>query len=324
MHNIQRSPLYHDGYKPIFSGHETFPLRYGWLKKAYDAIAACDSDALGRDVFTDDSAIGRFGVGKNMVTSMRHWATCCGIIADTGKGQLRPTSLGDLIFGTSGLDPYLEKPATLWLLHWQLASYDGSRGKPNKTTWQWIFNHFPGLSFEKEDVVQGITKVAEARGWSRLAPVTIRNDVDCFIRTYESRQGEKESIEDAISSPLAELALVRGHYRRFQLIRGPKSSLPNGVFIIALEQFWRRLGSNRTLSFETIAHEPGSPGRVFLLDETDLAERLLRLEEDSNGAFKWSETAGLKQVLRLKDMSDDILLAHLRHCLQKRPMKEAA
>ena len=32
------SPLFKSGYQPQFSGHETFPMRYGWLKKAYDAV----------------------------------------------------------------------------------------------------------------------------------------------------------------------------------------------------------------------------------------------------------------------------------------------
>ena len=34
---MTRGPLYEPDYKPQFSGHETFPLRYGWLKKAFDA-----------------------------------------------------------------------------------------------------------------------------------------------------------------------------------------------------------------------------------------------------------------------------------------------
>ena len=33
-----RGPLYHGDYSPQLSGHETFPLRYGWLKKAFDAV----------------------------------------------------------------------------------------------------------------------------------------------------------------------------------------------------------------------------------------------------------------------------------------------
>lgn len=324
MHNIIRSPLYEDSYKPTFSGHETFTLRYGWLKKAYDAVVELDDAASRRDLFTDDSGIGRFGVGKNMVTSIRHWATCCGIIEDTGKGQINTTRLGDLLFGRSGVDPYLEYPASLWLLHWQLASYDPTGRRPNKTTWHWIINHFPGLSFDKDELVAGLSKIAEARKWSRLAVATISNDIDCFIRTYESRPTGRENVEDTISSPLAELGLVRGRHRTHHLIRGPKRSLPNEVFAYALDEFWSRYGSNRTLSFEAIAHEPGAPGRVFLLDETDLVERLLALEDATHGAFRWSETAGLKQVMRVKDLSDAKRIALLASCYSASSATEAA
>lgn len=316
MHNILRSPIYDDRYRPAFSGHETFPLRYGWLKKSFDFVASLPEGGKA-DAFTDDSAIGRFGVGKNMVTSMRHWATACGILISSGKGELQTTAFGDLVFGETGLDPYLENPATLWLLHWQLASYDPLLARPNKTTWQWVFNHFPGLSFDKDEIEAGLSKLAASRNWSRLAGVTISNDVVCFLRTYSGRAGQGDSIEDSLSSPLAELGLIRGQHKRYQLIRGQKPSLAPCVFVYALEQFWRRLGEGRTLSFEVISHEPGSPGRVFLLDEADLSERLLTLEEDSKGAFRWSETAGLKQVLRVKPLSDRALFALLSSHFQK-------
>ena len=92
-------------------------------------------------------------------------------------------------------------------------------------------------------------------------------------------------------------------------MRGPKSTLGDGVFLYALIDFWGRFSpAASTLSFEAIAHEPGSPGRVFLLDENDVADRLLDLEEFTQGAFRWSETAGLKQVLRDAKLNLDVAL----------------
>jgi len=89
-------------YRPHFTGHETFPLRYGWLKKAYDEVLSSDYSKDNRSVFIDDDAIARFGVGKNMVASMRHWATSVGILEDDHKtGIIRPTSMGEELFGTS-------------------------------------------------------------------------------------------------------------------------------------------------------------------------------------------------------------------------------
>ncbi len=55
------------------------------------------------------------------------------------------------------------------------------------------------------------------------------------------------------------------------------------------------------MSFENVAYAPGSPGRAFLLDEDDIVERLERLEEISNGTLTWSETAGLRQIIRHKN-----------------------
>src|SRR5205807_4682452 len=85
-----------------FSGHETFPFRYPWLKKGYDA-ALEDGN-----VFLRDDAITTLGVGKNMVRSIRHWCLTAGVLAENRAdgSAVRPTDLGKLLLGDDGLDPY--------------------------------------------------------------------------------------------------------------------------------------------------------------------------------------------------------------------------
>ena len=78
---MPRGPLYQPDYHPHLSGHETFPLRYGWLKKAFDEVRASEDQDHNKSVFTDEDAIARFGLGKNMVSSMRHWATAAGLLS---------------------------------------------------------------------------------------------------------------------------------------------------------------------------------------------------------------------------------------------------
>ena len=309
---MARGHLYQADYKPQFSGHETFPLRYGWLKKAFDAVAEPDSGVGNkRSVFLADDAIARFGVGKNMVASIRHWATTAGIIADPPgeDDHLIPTPLGNLIFGPHGADPYMEMPTTLWLIHWHIA------GHPTKTTWYWAFNHFAAKSFRRDDLVSGLLKLAANQGWKRAAETTVRRDVECFVRTYVSQPtGAKGALEDDLESPLAELALIRliGKRDDYQIVRGSKPTLTTGVFAYALNAFWNSIGTTRTLSFEMVAHEPGSPGRVFLLDEVELAARLSSLEAHTEGQFRWSETAGLKQIIRDRPLSEDEALQFVR------------
>jgi uncharacterized protein DUF4007 len=317
-----RSPIYADGYKPHFSGHETFPLRYGWLKKAYDEVASQRGIPGNKAIFRGEDGIARFGVGKNMVASMRHWATCCGIIHETpGDETLSPTPIGDLLFGPKGLDPFMEHPATLWLLHWMLCA---TGDRPSKTTWYWAFSHYAGLDFEKDDLIEGLSKLVALKAWPRVAAVTVKNDVDCFVKTYEARSATGDSIEDMLASPLSELGLLRVYRGHFQFVRGVKRSLPNGLFAFALNEFWKHHVASNSMSLETIAHGPGGPGRIFLLDEADLAERLLALEETTTGALRWSETAGLKQVLRHGDLSDNDAVKLLRSAYPAPKRREAA
>ena len=300
-----------ESYKPQFSGHETFPLRYGWLKKAYDAVDRCGS----KSVFVNDDAIARFGVGKNMVTSMRHWAQSCGIISEDDGDNFSPTPIGEMVFSKDGVDPYMENPSTLWLIHWFLSS------RPNKTTCYWAFNHFHSSTFERENLVQGLIELAKAQQWGRAAAATIKRDVECFVRLYASKvTSAKGSHEDALESPLAELGLIRstGRLDGFRFVRGNKPTLNNEILLYALMDFWDQQsidqdgGKAETISFERIAHDPGSPGRVFLLSEDDLYGRVQNVEDISEGAIQWSETAGLKQLIRREEIEPKKIIRIVR------------
>ena len=311
---MARGPLFQDGYKPQFSGHETFPLRYGWLKKVFDRVAETENKPDNRNICWDDEAIARFGVGKNMVASMRHWAKASGIIEEpTGTNTVRPTELGRMLFSPDGLDPYMEHPATLWLIHWQLAA------QSEKTTWFWAFSHYPAMTFDRDTLVKKLERLAQDRfqdkAWSRIAGHTIKNDVACFIRTYVARQTTgKMRYDDVLESPLTELGLIKAISKQdgFRFVRGPKNTLSDGVFVYALIDFWTRYFPNAaTLAFEAIAYAPGGPGRVFLFDENDVADRLAALDEVTRGKLRWSETAGLKQVVRTSDIGEENPLSYV-------------
>ena len=307
---MAQGPLNQSGYKPGFTGHETFPLRYGWLKKAYDRVAETESESDNREACWGDTAIAKFGVGKNMVASMRFWAKASGIVEETGRSSVCPTTLGRMLFAPNGLDPYMEHPATLWLIHWHLAS------NQERTTWYWAFGHYPAITFERDSISRGLLRLARENNWIRFANATLKSDVACFIRTYTARHGaSRVSHDDTLESPLAELALIRSVGRRdgFRFVRGAKPTLGDGVFVYALMHFWRNYSESRTLSFEAVAHTPGGPGRVFLLNEDDVADRLEALEGTTDGKLRWSETAGLKQIVRDIDLSEESVTRWLRN-----------
>ena len=291
-------PLAEPDFRGQFSGHETFPLRYGWLNKVFDAVSKTKGKK-NASLFSKEDAIVSFGVGKNMVASMKHWGLASGIMEESDIG-FRISKFGHLLMGPNGLDPYLEASASLWLIHWKLAS------EPNRTTtWYWAFNCYSGLVFDQERLTTGLAGLCHEKAWLRISQTTLKRDVECFIKTYSNsnRSVAQAVTEDSLESPLCELALVRptGFRGGYQFQRGPKLDLPDTVFVFALDSFWRQRSNARTLTVEAITFDAGSPGRVFKLDEDAVSERLTRIEDASGGTFRWTDAAGLRQVARVKE-----------------------
>lgn len=281
-----------------FSGHETFPLRQMWLKKAFDQ--AINGGLIRKTVFTDENAISEFGVGKNMVASIRHWALACGLMYETSD-EFRVGSLAREIFQDGGLDPYAESPSTAWLAHWQLAGYCF-----RSTTWYWLFNHVTAPSFTRQELEEPLASYARVLNPKhRLSASTISRDLETCLRSYAPRAAGS-SPEDFAEPLLGELGLLQEpHKGQYTFRRGPKTSLHDGIFAYALVDFWDREAEGQSsLAFETIAYAEGSPGRVFKLDEESIAQRLITLSDFTGRKLEWTDSAGLRQVHR-KQMSKE-------------------
>ena len=302
MAQNSKSPL--EKIKPSFSGHETFPFRYTWLKKGVDAVKNDPG------VFTSDRATIALGVGKNMVRSIRHWCMTAGLIrAKADRSQFEPTDLGGAVFADDGFDPYLEGPATLWLIHAQLAA-NANRA----TTWYWAFGVFAQSEFRKEKFAADLIDWSERNGAKRISENSIKRDVDCFLRTYVPSRLTKSTIpEDSFNCPLVELNLIADSTDEmtFQFHRGPKDSLPTEVFAAALSQFWESQFDDRnSLALGEIAYSPKSPGKIFKLDVDSVVQYLEEVETLTHGALRYDETAGLKQVYRDRKIDPMDLLHH--------------
>lgn len=280
-----------------FAGHETFPLRLLWLKKVYDAV----TPSAPAGTFTEHSAIARFGVGRNMAVSMRYWALASGFVTEADR-MVMPTPLGATILADDGYDPFLEHAATVWLVHWGVAS------TPKWTsTAYFAFNALTAIEFDPATLAQDLMALVQARGW-RASANTLKRDIEVFLRSYVRRDGMLS--DDAAEPLLAELHLVRearlgGWY---EFVRGPKPDLPDGIFAYALHEYWERTGA-AAVTVEQVCYAPGSPGRVFKLDENSVATRLMRMEALTQGGWRWTETAGLRQLQKIRLVDPLMLLA---------------
>lgn len=292
MENLLEQP----DYVAHFSGHETFPLKQMWLKKAYDQKNS--DNTIDKTVFTKIESIGVFGVGKNMVSSIKHWALACGLLeeSNTNKSAFEIAKVWDLILEDKGLDPYCENTTTIWLAHWRLAGLPAHQAKHRSTTWWYLFNSITSPSFSRENLAERLKDYAVEKSL-KISESTLKRDVEACIRSYCPKSDS--NVEENAEPLLAELGLIQEESRGlFSFRRGPKFSLNDYFFDFTLVEFWSSLYSEaNTLSFETIAYGPSSPGRVFKLDEDSIAERLINLEERTGGVLKWSDSSGIRQVV---------------------------
>ena len=291
--------------KPSFSGHQTFPFRYTWLKKGVDAV----TDPT---IFSSENASVTLGVGKNMVSSIRHWCQVAGLIRTDPyeRGQFIATDLGKAIFNDDGFDPYLDDPATLWLIHWKIATNINQA-----TSWYWAFNIFRENQFTHDTFKKQLSEWTQQKTSARPASEnTLQRDIHCFIRTYcQSRHTNTTYtlVEETFDCPLVELNLIAElpESDRYEFQRGEKATLPTQVFAATLVAFWAVHFSERdALPFSELMYAPLSPGRIFRLDENTMTVYLETLSELTNNALQYDETAGLKQVYRHKDLKPIELL----------------
>ena len=296
-----------------FSRHETFAPRYLWPKKAYDSCS--DSAELFNTDLGMDELIEKLAVGKNMVKSIRYWGQAFRIFTEEKqKGRhklIRPTAIGETFFGDEGWDPYCEHPDTLWLLHWWLLA-PGSFAP----SWWLAFNEYTGFKFTADELEQFI--VDRATNW-QPARTSVKKDVACLIQMYASGHSARATFDDQLDHPFRDLDLLRPSDREpgvYRFLIGPKVTLAPEVAAFACLDFVARTQTRaKTVNMSRLASEPGSPGKVFNLTETALADLLETAASSRKSDFTLTSAAGVPQVVLDDDPAEiatDLLWDHYR------------
>jgi len=227
---------------------------------------------------------------------------------DENEAGYYPTELANKLFADGGLDPYLEYPATIWLIHWKLAGIG-----LKSSTWWYVFNCVIQQSFDKESLLRALSTYTQNIA-HKVSTSTLSRDIDVCLASYLPRIAQGSSNEDVAEPILAELPLLQQHMGMkgtFSFRRGPKPTLPDGLFAYALIEFWERGNQTSVLSFDRITHDYGSPGRVFKLDEYSIGERVAALEHLTRGMLLWTDTAGVRQVSKASHFNASVLKRRL-------------
>jgi len=276
--------------KTSFGRHETFPLRFGWLTKGFQGLRG------NANVFNDPEATVTLGVGKNMVHAIAYWMHTMRL-AEPNDGGFKPTALGNLLLGEQG-DPYLEDEATLWLLHWLIAS------NPQQATgFFWFFNRFSLPRFSESEVQSALEAFVQ-QSIKRKAKSTLKSDVNTLLRMYSPTavRGDVPS-EDSFDSPMSLLRLVQPRPgRQFLSGWGLQPNLPSFVLGYAVAELFAAQPEKIALPVRDLLRSDGiwpAPGAVFRLSEEGLLHKLEAFVAACAEHFDLRETAGIHQIYRL-------------------------
>lgn len=300
-----------------FSGHETFSLRISWLPKA---VAALEQGARPFNDPREGMII--FGLGKNMVRSLHFWVIATGLVS-TLDGRMELTDLAkQTLSREKGLDPFLEDIQTMWLLHWHLCQGwdEGREAVKMPFAWHYFSNLLTSDEISPSEAMEDFKNRPDAIG-KQLSPVTLRQHLDIFIKTYvhSSSLSARATPEDALDSPLTSLNLIKKAGERrlpngkreqvFRVNDSAHKSLSVETFRYCLHQWWNlHRESEHTATLREISLSAYSPGKCLKIPESAAYSMMQTLASQYPKEFQLRDSQSQRVITRkLVPKSNDLL-----------------
>lgn len=278
-----------DKRKIRLQGHEKFPLREGWLNKGMIVLQNRPR------IFLEKDAPDTFGIGSNMVRSLRYWMKAFGLTKECGTDGTFLTETGQLLYK---YDLCLEDMFTLWLLHSNIV-----KNVADATSWYMFFNrcNAPDLSKEQIYLILGkeITKYTNGQ---KFAENSLRNDVDVLLNMY-SRLKETPDPEDKSVSPFVSLGLIKNSNGLYSKNTDPYATL--GEWNI-LYELYKIMGDDKSVAIETLSEGDNSLAMIYQLSGIAINEYLDRLE--NLGYIHVDRTAGLDMVYKVREITPEKII----------------
>lgn len=273
--------------KHVYSGHESFSCKTLWLKKGYDFIN-------NKNNFNAPDAVVRLGVGKNMVSSIRFWMKAFGL---TKNDKLM--SIANYLFNSNeGKDPYVEDLGTLWLLHFLLVSTGEA------TLYNILFTQLQRerKTFDRQNLLSFVKRVMIEDGkQSQFNENTVKKDIGTLLLNYVIPQ--KNSTLDEYNSLLIDLNIIRvdADGKNYVFNISGKCQLPWQIFLYAILSL---KGKDNTVGYDLLQ----KIGLIFCMNDIEVIEICKNLESHYSNEIKYSETAGIRQLQFINEISIERVL----------------
>lgn len=274
-------------------GHEKFALREGWLNKGLAILWETP------DVFLRKDAPDIFGIGSNMVKSLRYWMRTLGLTNSNGSAL---TDLAKIILQ---YDPYFEKSFTWWILHSNIV-----RNKEEATTWYLYFNYCDADDLDKEEICAILYRelLKYAKG-QKFSDKSLYNDIDVLLNMY-GRVKEKTDPEDKCVSPFVQLGLVKNLNGKYVKSHPERKDFSEMTVLYELAIIMKERDN---VSIEDVIESENGLRKIYNLTPVMANDYLDKL--DAAGYLRVDRTAGLDMVYSVKKLSPaKIAIDYYKNC----------
>jgi hypothetical protein len=260
------------------------------LKKGYDFITEDKK-------FSNPDAVVDLGVGKNMVSAISFWMKSFGLIEKDNN----LSEIANFLFGKQGVDPYLENPASLWLLNYHLVK------EKSASIYSLVFNEFRKKRIEfNKGHLQNFLKAKCEETKTNYTEATIQRDITVLLRNYIKPLKANKNLEDLFSGIFIELNLVEQLQKYdeketdwYRIENKERTDLPADVLLYCIldnDQY------GDSIVLDDILHGYNSIGSVFALTVKDV---LSKIEQLTKNKYKISfmDDAGIR-LLQFKKKPD--------------------
>lgn len=278
-----------DKVKIRLQGHEKFVLREGWLNKGIVQVKNNPTVFLGKE------GPDVFGIGNNMVKSLRYWLKAFNLIVEKGAAGVQLSKCGEVV---QKYDSYFEDIFTLWVLHSNIV-----HNADEATVWHLFFNYCDIEDMDKEQIVQML--IRELNKYTHnvsFSEKSLRNDIDVILSMY-GKVKEMIDPEDKNVSPFAQLDLIKSVDGTFSKSQPDRRKVTEWNVLYELA---RHLNEKEFISIDEISEGVGSISAVYQIGSVTINEYLDKL--DAMGFIRVDRTAGLDIIYKASNITQEMVM----------------
>lgn len=262
--------------KVKLKGHESFSIREGWLTKGIFEISKNPK------IFSEKNLTDIFGIGTNMVKSLKYWLIVSNLIIEDKKNGYVLSELGELI---KDKDPYIEDIFSLYFIHTYIV-----QNEERALIWNLFFNKCNLTEFSKDDLQARIEYILKSNNLEYNVKI-LNDEISALLKTYTNEQ-KNDTPENNFTCPLVELKLIKKLDKDTYIKE--KSSInnldPYVVYWVLINQVKER----DSINIEELLKEDNSVSKLLNLDKILLNDYLDILKR--MGLITLNRTAGLNMV----------------------------